>query len=50
MQGRRKNPYGMAAALAIVVFMLCAPEINDGKTMEPTLHDGNALGVSKTSY
>jgi len=50
MQGRRKNPYGMAAALAIVVFMLCAPEINDGKTMEPTLHDGNALVVSKTSY
>ena len=46
----RNKPYRIAFVLAVVVFMLCAPEVNEGSAMEPTLNDGDALIVSKTSY
>lgn len=59
MQRRQRNyrnwkqsnaPYLIAMALAFVMFMVIAPEVNEGKAMEPELYDGDVLVVSKTSY
>jgi len=47
---RRRSPYGVAAALAIVMFLVVAPEINEGDAMDPTIKDGQALLTSKSSY
>ena len=47
---RRRSPYMLAAALAIVMFVLVAPEVNEGNAMSPTIDDGQVLVVSKTSY
>ncbi|MBC8567301.1 signal peptidase I [Mogibacterium sp. NSJ-24] len=47
---RRKSPYMVAVALAIVMFMVVAPEVNEGDAMSPTINDGQLLVVSKTSY
>ena len=47
---RRRSPYGVAAALAIVMFMVVAPEINEGDAMDPTISDGQVLVTSKSSY
>ena len=47
---RRKSPYMVAIALAIVMFVLVAPEVNEGSAMSPTIEDGQVLVVSKTSY
>ena len=47
---RRKSPYMVAVALAIVMFMVGAPEVNEGDAMSPTINDGQLLVVSKTSY
>ena len=43
-------PYLIAMALAFVMFMVVAPEVNEGKAMEPTLYDGDVLVVSKANY
>ena len=40
----------MAAALAIVMFLVIAPEINEGDAMDPTIQDGQVLITSKSSY
>lgn len=59
MQRRQRNyrnwkqnnaPYLIAMALAFVMFMVVAPEVNEGKAMEPALNDGDVLVVSKTTY
>lgn len=47
---RMRSPYMIAAALAIVMFMVIAPEINEGSAMSPTIDDGQVLVTSKTSY
>ena len=47
---RRRSPYGVAAALAIVMFLVIAPEINEGDAMDPTIRDGQVLITSKSSY
>lgn len=47
---RRKSPYMVAIALAIVMFVLVAPEVNEGNAMSPTIEDGQVLVVSKTAY
>ena len=47
---RRRSPYGVAAALAIVMFLVVAPEINEGDAMDPTIKDGQLLVTSKSSY
>lgn len=44
------RPYLVAVALAFVMFMLIAPEVNEGVAMEPALGDGDVLVVSKTTY
>ena len=59
MQRRERNfrrwkqsnkPYLMAMALAFIVFMLGAPEVQEGAYMQPTLNDGQVMVVSKTSF
>lgn len=47
---RRRSPYMVAIALAIVMFMVVAPEVNEGNAMDPTIKDGQVLVVSKSSY
>ncbi len=47
---RRRSPYRLAIVAAIIVFMLFAPEMMEGKYMEPTVKDGQVLVVSKTRY
>ena len=42
--------YRLAFIAAIIVFILLAPEVNNGKYMEPTIEDGQALITSKTSF
>ncbi len=43
-------PYLIAIALAFIMFMVIAPEVNEGKAMEPELRDGDVLVVSKANY
>ncbi|MDO4546244.1 MAG: signal peptidase I, partial [Bacillota bacterium] len=47
---RQYAPYLIAMALAFVMVMLIAPEVNEGDAMDPTIKDGQVLVVSKTSY
>lgn len=47
---RRNAPYLIAMALAFVMVMIGAPEVNEGDAMDPTIRDGELLIVSKTSY
>ena len=47
---RSNAPYLLAMALAFVMFMVVAPEVNEGKAMKPALNDGDVLVVSKTAY
>lgn len=46
----RNAPYLLAMALAFVMVMVVAPEVNEGDAMSPTITDGQVLVVSKTSY
>ena len=46
----RYAPYLIAMALAFVMVMVVAPEVNEGDAMSPTIKDGQVLVVSKTSY
>lgn len=39
-----------AAALAIVLFLVVAPEINQGAAMSPTIKDGQVLVTSKLTH
>ena len=39
-----------AAALAIVLFLVVAPEINEGAAMSPTIKDGQVLVTSKLTH
>lgn len=39
-----------AAALAIVLFLVVAPEINEGSAMDPTIGDGQVLVTSKLTH
>lgn len=48
--GRRRSPYRIAIVLAIVLFLVVAPEINEGNAMNPTIKDGQLLLTSKSSY
>ena len=47
---RRRSPYMTAAALAIVLFLVLAPEINEGSAMDPTIKDGQVLVTSKLTH
>jgi signal peptidase I len=47
---RRRSPYAVAIVLAIIMFILVAPEVNEGNAMSPTIDNGQVLVVSKTSY
>ncbi len=47
---RNNAPYLIAMALAFVMFMVVAPEVNEGDAMAPTIKDGEVLVVSKSSY
>lgn len=47
---QNNKPYLIAVALAFVMFMVVAPEVNEGKAMEPAIKDGEVLVVSKTTY
>ena len=47
---KRRSPYGVAAALAIVMFLVVAPEVYEGDAMSPTIDDGQLLVTSKSSY
>ncbi|MBQ6370262.1 MAG: signal peptidase I [Firmicutes bacterium] len=47
---RRRSPYMTAAALAIVLFLVVAPEINEGTAMDPTIKDGQLLVTSKLTH
>ena len=47
---RRRSPYMTAAALAIVLFLVVAPEINEGPAMDPTIKDGQVLVTSKLTH
>lgn len=49
-QRRRRSPYAIAFVLAVIMFILVAPEVNEGKGMEPTIKEGQFLVVSKTGY
>ena len=46
----RNAPYIIAFTLAVVMFMLIAPEVNEGNAMSPTIIDGQVRVVSKSSY
>ncbi len=42
--------YRLAFVAAVIVFILLAPEVNDGNYMDPTIEDGQALVTSKTTF
>jgi len=42
--------YRLAFVAAVIVFILLAPEVNDGNYMDPTISDGQELVTSKTSF
>ena len=42
--------YRLAFVAAIVMFILLAPEVNNGKYMDPTISDGQVLVTSKTAF
>ena len=44
------RPYLIAMALAFVMFMVVAPEVQEGNAMAPAINDGDVLVVSKTAY
>jgi len=48
---RRTNaPYLIAMALAFVMVMVIAPEMQEGNAMSPTLNSGDVLVVTKSTY
>lgn len=47
---KRFRPYRIAIVLAIILFLICAPEVQNGNYMDPTITDGQVLVVSKSRY
>ena len=47
---KRGRPYRIAIVLAIIVFLLLAPEVQNGNYMGPTISDGQVLVVTKSRY
>jgi len=47
---KRFRPYRIAIVVAIIVFLLLAPEVQNGNYMDPTITDGQVLVVSKSRY
>ena len=47
---REHRWYRLAFVAAVIVFILLAPEVNNGNYMDPTITDGQALVTSKTSF
>ena len=47
---REHRWYRLAFVVAVIVFILLAPEVNNGNYMDPTITDGQALVTSKTSF
>ncbi|MGX8774797.1 MAG: signal peptidase I [Bacillota bacterium] len=47
---REHRWYRLAFVLAVIVFILLAPEVNNGNYMEPTISDGQVLITSKTTF
>jgi len=47
---REHRWYRLAFVVAVIVFILLAPEVNNGNYMDPTISDGQALVTSKTSF
>ena len=46
----RNRPYMYAIVAAIIVFILVAPEVNEGKAMDPTIKDGSFVVMTKERY
>jgi signal peptidase I len=46
----KNRPYIYAAALALILTMFVAPEIQEGDAMSPTIEDGNLLVITKEHY
>lgn len=49
-QRKKWRPYRIAIVLAIIVFILLAPEVQTGHSMDPTISDGQVLVVTKSRY
>ena len=49
-QRKKGRPYRIAIVLAIIVFLLLAPEVQNGNSMDPTISDGSVLVVTKSRY
>ena len=47
---REHRWYRLAFVAAVIVFILLAPEVNNGNYMDPTIKDGQVLITSKTSF
>jgi signal peptidase I len=46
----KNRPYIYAAALALILTMFVAPEIQDGNAMSPTIDNGNLVVITKERY
>lgn len=46
----RNRPYIYAAALALILTMFVAPEIQEGNAMSPTIDNGNLVVITKDHY
>ena len=44
------RPYRIAIVLALVLFLVVAPEVQEGNSMSPTIKDGQVLVVSKMAH
>lgn len=43
----KARPYRIAIVLALIMFLVVAPEVQEGGSMEPTIEDGQVFVVSK---
>jgi signal peptidase I len=46
----KNRPYIYAAALALILTMFVAPEIQEGDSMSPTIDNGNLVVITKEHY
>ena len=46
----KNRPYIYAAALALILTMFVAPEIQEGYSMSPTIDNGNLVVITKEHY
>ena len=47
---RKGRAYRIAFVVAVIVFLLLAPEIQNGNSMDPIISDGQVFVVSKSRY